>query len=449
MFFTFHPSWNCGDKMNIPKNMIWDKDETISRDQLTELQLSRLRESLKQALKVPYYKKALAGLAPEDIKSLDDLRKLPFTTKADLRENYPLGMLAVNKSEISRIHGSSGTTGKPTFVAYTEKDVQNWSNLCARFLTAGGLRKDHLAHIAFGLGLFTGGFGLHFGINRIGAGIVPASAGNTARQVILLNDLAADALICTPSYALNIAEIARENGIEKLPLKFGFFGGEMWTDDMRDKIESELGLFATNNYGLSEIIGPGVSGDCCYRCGMHVQEDHFIVECIDPDTLEPVKPGERGELVFTSLTKEAMPIIRYRTRDISSLDYSPCDCGRTGVRMGRVYGRSDDMLIIRGVNVFPSQIEEALLQIEKAAPHYLIIIDRPGNMDKVTVKVELRPEDFSDKMTEMIHLKNEIHAAIQRIAQIGVNVELVAPYSLERSSGKAVRVIDNRVNKPE
>ena len=337
-------------------------------------------------------------------------------------------------------------TGKPTFVAYTENDVKTWSNLCARFLTAGGLRSHHLAHIAFGLGLFTGGFGLHFGINAVGAGIVPVSAGNTKRQVMLLKDLAAEALICTPSYALNIAEVARDAGLDsaKLPLKFGFFGGEMWTDDMCSKIEAELGIFASNNYGLSEIIGPGVSGDCKYRNGMHVQEDNFIVECINPDTLEPVKDGEKGELVFTSLTKEAMPIIRYRTRDISSLNYLPCECGRTGVRMSRVLGRSDDMLIIRGVNVFPSQIEEALFKVEGTSAHYLIIVDRPDNMDKVTLQVEMLPESFSDKMNDMQKFRDKIRQEVQTIAQIGVNVELVAPQSLERSVGKAVRVIDNR-----
>ncbi len=428
------------------EDKIWDKNEIISRDERQQLQLNRLRESLKQAKKVPFYKERLKSIEPEDIKDLADLRKLPITTKADLRSQYPLNMLAVDRSEVSRIHGSSGTTGKPTFVAYTENDVKIWSNLCARFLTAGGLRSHHLAHIAFGLGLFTGGFGLHFGINTVGAGIIPVSAGNTKRQVMLLNDLAAEALICTPSYALNIAEVARELGMDsaKLPLKYGFFGGEMWTDDMCRKIEDELGIFASNNYGLSEVIGPGVSGDCKYRSGMHIQEDHFIVECLDPDTLEPVAEGEKGELVFTSLTKEAMPIIRYRTRDISSLDYSPCQCGRTTTRMTRVLGRSDDMLIIRGVNVFPSQIEEALLKVEGTSAHYLIIVDRPDNLDKVTLRVEMLPEIFSDKMNDMQKFRDKIRQEVQTITQIGVNVEIVSPQTLERSVGKAVRVIDNR-----
>ncbi len=428
------------------KNMIWDPAETLPREELRTLQLSRLRESLTRAQNVPFYKKHLAGLNPQDIKSIEDLRKLPFTTKADLRGNYPLGMLAVPRGELSRIHGSSGTTGKPTFVGYTENDIKMWANLCARFLTAGGLRRHHMAHIAFGLGLFTGGFGLHFGISAVGACIVPASAGNTRRQVMLIQDLAADALICTPSYALNIAEVAREEGLDprSLPLQFGFFGGEMWTEDMRARIESELGILATNNYGLSEVIGPGVSGECQFKTGMHIQEDHFIVECIDPETLQPVAPGEQGELVFTSLTKEAMPIIRYRTRDIARLDASPCPCGRTSVRMGRVLGRSDDMLIIRGVNVFPSQIEEALFRVEGTAPHYQIIVDRPHNLDEVTVKVELRPEAFSDKMTEMQNLRDRINHEIHTIAQIGVKVELVPPQTLDRFDGKAVRVVDHR-----
>ncbi len=428
------------------KDIIWDKDETLPREKLRELQLNRLRESVKQAKKVHFYKEKLHDINPEDIKEYSDIKKLPITTKEDLRENYPLNMLAVDRSEISRIHGSSGTTGKPTFVAYTERDVQTWANLCARFLTAGGLRREHLAHIAFGLGLFTGGFGLHFGINAVGAGIVPVSAGNTKRQVMLLNDLAPEALICTPSYALNIAEVARGQGIDpvKLPVKYGFFGGEMWTEDMCNKIEEELGIIATNNYGLSEIIGPGVSGDCKYKSGMHIQEDHFLVECVNSDTLESVDDGENGELIFTSLTKEAMPIIRYRTRDISSLNHSMCECGRTGVRMSRVLGRSDDMLIIRGVNVFPSQIEEALFRIEGTSAHYLIIVDRPGNLDKVTLQVEMLPETFSDKMNDLQNLRDRIKQEVQTVTQIGVNVELVAPQTLERSAGKAVRVIDNR-----
>jgi len=415
------------------------------------LQLERLKQTLEQVANVPFYKKVLAEnkVSPDSIKSLDDLRRIPFTNKEDLRQHYPLGFMAVPREQISRIHGSSGTTGKPTFVAYTAGDRERWANLCARFLVAGGLRSDHLVHIAFGFGLFTGGFGLHFGVEKVGAGILPAAAGNTPRQIMLLQDLAAEVLICTPSYSLQIAEVAQAQGIDpaQLPLKFGHFGGEPWTEDMRIEIERELGIMAFNNYGLSVPVGPGVSGECAARCGMHIQEDHFLVECINPDTLEPVRQGEQGELVFTSLTKEAMPILRYRTRDIATLDYSPCACGRTGVRMSRVVGRTDDMLIIRGVNVFPSQVEEALLRVEGTAPHYLIEVDRPGTLDEVKVHVEIRPQDFSDKMSQMQALRDRIDREIHSVTGIRMKVELVEPQSLERSFGKAQRVIDHRNDK--
>jgi len=433
------------------ENRIWEQDETLSREQLNKLQLERLKQTLEQVANVPFYKKVLAEnkVSPDSIKSLDDLRRIPFTNKEDLRQHYPLGFMAVPREQISRIHGSSGTTGKPTFVAYTAGDRERWANLCARFLVAGGLRSDHLVHIAFGFGLFTGGFGLHFGVEKVGAGILPAAAGNTPRQIMLLQDLAAEVLICTPSYSLQIAEVAQAQGIDpaQLPLKFGHFGGEPWTEDMRIEIERELGIMAFNNYGLSEVIGPGVSGECAARCGMHIQEDHFLVECINPDTLEPVRQGEQGELVFTSLTKEAMPILRYRTRDIATLDYSPCACGRTGVRMSRVVGRTDDMLIIRGVNVFPSQVEEALLRVEGTAPHYLIEVDRPGTLDEVKVHVEIRPQDFSDKMSQMQALRDRIDREIHSVTGIRMKVELVEPQSLERSFGKAQRVIDHRNDK--
>lgn len=427
-------------------NEILDQDEILPRAQLRDLQLSRLRTTLQRAQNVPFYREKLRDVNIDKISTLDDLAQLPLTTKADLRENYPLKMLAVDREKIARIQGSSGTTGKPTFVAYTENDVKMWGNLCGRFLYAGGLRHHHFAQIAFGLGLFTGGFGLHFGVNHLGATVIPASAGNTQRQIMLLQDLNVDALICTPSYALTIAETAREMKIDPrtLPLSLGFFGGEMWTEDMRVRIEDELNIFATNNYGLSEIIGPGVSGECKFRRGMHIQEDHFIVECLDPQTLKPVKNGDEGELVFTSLTKEAMPIIRYRTRDIAALDDTKCPCGRTGALMTRVRGRSDDMLIIRGVNVYPSQIEEALLRVGGTAPRYLIEIDRPHNVDIVNLKVELRPEDFSDRMNVMQALRERITRAVQTNTQVSVNVELVAPQTLNRTDGKAVYVHDKR-----
>ena len=433
------------------ENRIWDPAETLPREEMRALQLKRLKDCVARVANVPYYKDAFARkeITPESIHTLDDLRRLPFTTKDVLREHYPLGFLAVPREQVARIHGSSGTTGKPTFVAYTQKDRDTWAGLCARFLTAGGLRPEHTVHIAFGYGLFTGGFGLHYGVEKVGAAVIPVASGNTPRQVMLLRDLAADALVCTPSYALHIAEVARAEGVDprKLPLAYAHFGGEPWTEDMRLKIEKELDVLAFNNYGLSEVIGPGVSGECAARTGMHIQEDHFIVECIDPETLEPVKEGEKGELVFTSLTKEAMPIIRYRTRDIASLHCGPCPCGRTTVRMSRVVGRTDDMLIIRGVNVFPSQIEEALLRIEGTAPQYEIVVDRPGALDMVKVRVEIRPEDFSDTMSQMQHLREQIDREIQSITGIRMKVELVEPQTIERSMGKAKRVIDLRKDK--
>lgn len=430
-------------------NRIWEPQaETMPRNDLEALQLARLRETVARVANVPFYKEAFAelGVGPDNIKTLDDIRRLPFTTKEDLRQQYPLGFLAVPRDKVARYHGSSGTTGKPTFVAYTSRDLETWANLCARFLVAGGLQPRHTVNISFGYGLFTGGFGLHYGIERVGAAIVPASAGNTPRQIMLIRDLGAEVLISTPSYALQIAEVAREQGISPadLPLEYAHFGGEPWTEDMRLEIEAQLGLEAYNNYGLSEVIGPGVSGECHMRDGMHIQEDHFIVECIDPDTLEPVTDGGYGELVITALTKEAFSLLRYRTRDIAALNTCPCECGRMTKRMSRIVGRTDDMLIIRGVNVFPSQIEEALLRVEGTAPHYEIVIDRPGALDEVTIRVEVRPETFSDKMRQMQALKEQIVREIASVAGIRARVELVSPKTLERSPGKAKRVIDLR-----
>jgi phenylacetate-CoA ligase len=430
------------------ESRIWDPAETLPREELLPLQARRLAETVRRAARVPFYADALrrAGVAADAIRSADDVRRLPFTVKDDLRRNYPLGLLAVPRAEVARVHGSSGTTGKPTFVAYTRRDLDTWSGLVARFLVAGGLRAEHLVHVAFGYGLFTGGFGLHYGIEKVGAGIVPAAGGNTPRQVLLIKDLGAEVLVCTPSYALHIAEVAAAEGYAKgdLPLRFGHFGGEPWTEEMRVEIERALGILAFNNYGLSEVIGPGVSGECAAREGMHVSEDHFIVECLDPETLEPVRDGEPGELVFTTLTKEALPVLRYRTRDLATLDRRPCPCGRTGVRMGRVVGRSDDMLIVRGVNVFPSQIEEALLRVEGTAPHYLIEISRPGTLDEAVVKVEVRPGDFSDEMRQMVELRDRIDREIHAVTGVRMTVELVAPNALERSAGKAKRVLDHR-----
>ncbi|MBN1514055.1 MAG: phenylacetate--CoA ligase, partial [Phycisphaerae bacterium] len=328
----------------------------------------------------------------------------------------------------------------------TREDLCTWADLCARFLTAGGLRPGHTAQVAFGYGLFTGGFGLHYGIERVGAAVVPASGGNTERQLLLMRDLGTEVLICTPSYALRIAEVIGETpgAREALRLRFGHFGAEPWTEEMRGRIEEALGITAFNNYGLSEVIGPGVSGECPWRDGMHIAEDHFLVECLDPETLEAVAEGEPGELVFTTLTRRALPLIRYRTRDIAALRRDPCPCGRTGARMGRVTGRSDDMLIIRGVNVFPTQIEEALLRVEGTAPHYLIEIERPGAMDRATVHVEIRRSDFSDKMSAMQDLHDRIAAALYAVTGIQMHVHLVEPGSLERTAGKAKRVLDRR-----
>lgn len=432
----------------VVENQILDREETLPRSEMEALQVVRLRETVARAMNVPFYKAIFKqeGITPESINSLDDLKRLPFTTKADMRNNYPLGLCAVPRSDLARIHGSSGTTGMPTFVGYTREDLKIWARLCARFLYAGGLRAGHTVQVSFGYGLFTGGFGLHYGIEEVGAAIIPAASGNTTRQINLIRDLQPDALICTPSYALNMAEVARSLEVDPrtLSLRFAHFGGEMWTEDMRRQIEAELDLFAFNNYGLSEVIGPGVSGECAARVGMHIQEDHFLVECIDPETLEPVEDYAYGELVFTALTRQAMPMIRYRTRDIASIDSCPCECGRTTRRMSRVVGRSDDMLIIRGVNVFPSQIEEALFQVEGTLPHYLIEVARPATLDQVTVKVEVRPEFFSDRMREMQALRERIDRKIQAITGIHAQVDLVAPQTIERSMGKAVRVIDHR-----
>lgn len=430
------------------KPLIWDKNETLSRDEIRAIQFVRLRESIRRCMSIPFYRRKFdeLGLSPDSIRSVDDIAKLPLTTKSDLRDNYPLGFLAVPKERVVRYHGSTGTTGKPTIMAYTQADIELWSNLCARFLVSGGLQAHHTVQVAFGYGLFTGGFGLHYGIERVGAAVVPAAAGNTKRQIMLLKDMQSDALVCTPSYALTVAEAIKAENIDasELSLKLAFLGSEPWTEQMREVLEATINIKSSNNYGLSEVIGPGVSGECPERSGMHFQEDHFIVECLDPDTLQPVPEGQAGELVISSISREAMPILRYRTRDIAIVYSGRCDCGRETLRMSRVIGRSDDMLIIRGVNVFPSQIEEALLSIEGAAPHYQIILDRPKTLDEVRVLVELDRNLLSDKMIDMVQLKKRIEGAIHQITGLHLPVELLPPMSLERYEGKAKRVIDNR-----
>ena len=429
-------------------NRIYDPEaECMPRDERRKLQAAGLRRTVEQAGKIPFYRSRFEELkvTPESIQSVDDLKRLPFTTKQDLRNAYPFGFFAVPRAELARIHASSGTTGKPTFVGYTRRDLDLWSRLCARFLVAGGLTPDQLVQVSFGYGLFTGGFGLHAGIERVGAAVLPASSGNTQRQILLLEDAGINTLICTPSYALNLAETITAMGKKgKLALRYAHLGGEPWTEEMRAGIEEELGIRAFNNYGLSEIIGPGVSGECAARCGMHIQEDQFIVECLDPKTLEPVAEGEQGELVITSLNKEACPIIRYRTRDLARLDRGKCACGRTTMRMSRIRGRSDDMMIIRGVNVFPSQVESVLLEMPEFEPHYLLIVGRENNTDTMELQVEVRPDFYSDEINRMLALKKKLAGRLQSVLGLGVNVKLVEPRSIERSVGKAKRVIDNR-----
>ena len=430
--------------------MYWEpENETMGREELEQLQLERLEATLNRVyLNVPFYHKKFKELNidPDDIRSLADIHKLPFTTKNDLRESYPYGLFAVPLREVVRIHASSGTTGMSTVVGYTRNDLKTWSNLDARVLTAGGITKDDVVQIAFGYGLFTGGFGHHYGAERIGASVIPISSGNTARQVKIMQDFKTTALICTPSYALLIADTIKEMGINvnSLSLRYGLFGAEPWSEGMRQEIQEKLKIVATDNYGLSEVMGPGVAGECLERKGLHINEDHFLVEVVDPETLEPVAAGETGELVITTLTKEAFPVIRYRTRDLTRLISSPCACGRKFMKMNRVMGRTDDMLIIKGVNVFPSQIESVLFAIEGTEPHYQIIVDRKGALDDVTVKVEVSESMFFDEMKKQNELMDTIKRRLASELGIGVDIKLVEKKSIERSEGKAKRVIDLR-----
>jgi phenylacetate-CoA ligase len=421
----------------------------MPREELQQLQLERLQATINRVYKnVTCYRNKFTelGIVPEDIQSLDDLGKLPFTTKEDLRLNYPYGMFAVPLREVVRIHSSSGTTGKPTVVGYTKHDIKVWSNLVARFMTAAGVTHDDVVQIAFGYGLFTGAFGLHYGAETIGASVIPMSSGNTEKQIMIMQDYKTTALVCTPSYAITIADRMEKMGIDPktLSLKVGLFGAEPWSEAMRKEIESRLFISATDNFGLSEIIGPGIAGDCEYKCGMHIFEDAFIPEIIDPDTGEVLPPGSVGELVLTTLTKEAFPMIRYRTRDITSLDYSPCACGRTMVRMKKTMGRSDDMLIIKGVNVFPSQIEEVLFAIEGCEPHYQIIVDRKGPLDALEIQIEVTENIFFDEMKRQRAFLEMVEKRIDSVLGVGATVRLVEPNSIPRHEGKAQRVIDRR-----
>jgi len=429
---------------------IWDPvNECLSRDELVHLQFSRLKETLlRVSRQVPCYQEKFrqAGVHPQDIRSLDDLGQFPFTTKEDLRLNYPYGMFAVPMREVVRIHSSSGTTGKPTVVGYTRHDLQTWTELAARFMTAAGVTEDDIVHIAFGYGLFTGAFGLHYGAERIGASVIPMSSGNTEKQIMIMQDYRPSALVCTPSYALTLADRMEKTGIDpkSLSLKVGLFGAEPWSEEMRREIEGRLGIVATDNYGLSEVMGPGIAGECRHRCGMHLFEDHFIPEIIDPDTGKVLPPGEVGELVLTTITKEAFPMIRYRTRDITRLDPSRCSCGRTSVRMAKTMGRSDDMLIIKGVNVFPTQIEEVLFQAEGCEPHYQLVLDRAGALDTLEVQVEVNERIFFDEMKKQRAFVEQIEKRLLSTLGVGVRVKLVEPSSMPRHEGKANRVVDRR-----
>ncbi len=431
--------------------MYWEPDrECMDREELEQLQLERLQSTLNRIYAhVPFYRKTFdgMGISPEDVGSLADLSRLPVTTKEDLRGNYPYGLFAVPMREVVRIHASSGTTGTSTVVGYTRNDIRIWSNLTARVLTMGGVTKDDVVQIAFGYGLFTGGFGLHYGAERIGASVIPASSGNTLRQIQIMTDFKTTALISTPSYALHVAETIWERGIPlaSLSLRHGLFGAEPWSERMRQEIQEKLGIVATDNYGLSEIIGPGVSGECRERSGLHISEDHFLVEVVDPETLRPVPEGETGELVITSLTKEAFPMIRYRTRDLTRILPGGCPCGRTLRRMDRILGRTDDMLIIKGINVFPSQIETVLFEIEGTEPHYRIVIDRKGALDEVTVQVEVAESIFFDQMRRQREMVEHIRRRLAQELGISVDVKLVERKSIARSEGKSKRVIDNRM----
>ena len=431
--------------------MIWNKTmECMSREEMRKLQGDRLKKTVEKVYRnTPFYRTRMheTGVTPDDINSIDDIRKLPFTTKQDLRDNYPYGLFAAPMSEIVRLHASSGTTGNPTVVGYTRKDLATWAEMVARCLTAYGTDRHDIFSVAYGYGLFTGGLGLHYGVENLGATVIPMSSGNTEKQIKLMHDFGPTAIACTPSYALYLAEAIKKSGIprEEFKLKTGIFGAEPWTENMRREIEKNLGIKAYDIYGLSEIMGPGVSYECECQHGAHIGEDHFYPEIIDPDTLEPLHYGARGELVFTTITKEGIPLLRYRTKDLCSLIAEPCECGRTCVRMTRITGRSDDMLIIRGVNVFPSQVESVILEIEELEPHYMLVIDRVNNTDKMEVQVEVKVEFFSDSLTQMLELKNRIAHRIQSVLGLSVDLRLMEPQSLARSEGKAKRVIDKRV----
>jgi phenylacetate-CoA ligase len=424
--------------------------ETLPRPALEALQLKRLQSTLERVYaNVPFYKAsfAAAGITPSVVSCLEDLQKLPFTTKQDMRDSYPYGLFAAPMDEIVRIHASSGTTGKPTVVGYTQNDISIWTDLMARSFVAAGAHKGDIIHNAYGYGLFTGGLGAHYGAERLGASVIPISGGNTKRQIMIMQDFGSTVLTCTPSYSLFMAEEAGVEGIDfkKLKLRVGIFGAEPWSEAMRGEIEEKLNLSAIDIYGLSEIMGPGVAIECIEaKRGLHIWEDHFIPEIIDPESGRRLPEGERGELVITTITKQGIPLIRYRTRDITSLTYEPCICGRTHARISRMSGRSDDMLIIRGVNVFPSQIEAILVGIEGIEPHYLLIVDRQGTLDTLTVQVEVSEHLFSDEIKVLQALSRRVEKEIKDMLGVTCTAKLVEPKTIQRSEGKAKRVIDNR-----
>jgi len=434
--------------------MIWnDEFETLPREAIESLQLKRLQQTVERVCAtVPFYKEtfARAGIMPDRIRNLEDLQRLPFTLKQDLRDNYPYGLFAVPLDRIVRIHASSGTTGKPTVVGYTRRDIDTWAELMARSFVAAGAHRGDVIHNAYGYGLFTGGLGAHYGAEKLGASVIPMSGGNTKKQLMIMQDFGSTVLTCTPSYCLFLAEVAAEEGIDirKLPLRVGIHGAEPWSEQMRDEIEEKLGIKAIDIYGLSEILGPGVGIECIEaQRGLHIWEDHFIAEIIDPESGEVLPRGEKGELVVTTITKEGIPLIRYRTRDITRLIPEPCICGRTHVRLERMSGRTDDMLIIRGVNVFPSQIESVLFNIEGVEPHYQLIVDREENLDTLEVQVEVTEQTFSDEIKVLQGLSNRISHDIKDLLGVTCKVRLVEPKTLARSEGKAQRVNDKRGRK--
>ena len=430
--------------------MIWSKEETLSRAEMQNLQLSRLQETVKRVYeKVPYYRAKMdaVGVTPADVKTLDDLQKLPFTTKQDMRDTYPFGLFAVPKDELVRIHASSGTTGKPTVVGYTRGDLETWTDCVSRIACMGGASEKDVAQICFGYGMFTGALGLHYGLEKIGAAIVPSSTGNSEKQLMYMQDFQTSLLVATPSYALRLAEVAKEQGIDPqkdLSVKIALVGSELLTDAMREEMHAVWGkdIKITSNYGMSELMGPGVSGECLEHCGMHINEDYFIPEIIDSATGEVLPAGEKGELVITCIKKEGLPLIRYRTKDITRLFYEPCACGRTTCRMENLMGRSDDMLKIRGVNVFPSQIEEVILSVEELGPHYEIVVERVGYSDMLTVRVELN--ETTDSFARLQAIEKKTRAKLKTILGLDAKVQLESPASLQRFEGKAKRVRDLR-----